>query len=196
MTDEEMKNDHVDETSDDVVFEDTAEGEGEAFSKDKIRKLREELKEAKAKEREYLTAWQRERADFLNYKKEDATRLARTGEHARERIVEDLLPVLDAYDLAFSNKEAWEKVEKNWRMGVEYIHAQLLKVLAENGVTPIETKVGDAFDANLHEPMDTVETDEEGKDHTIAAISQQGYKIGDRILRPARVKVFEYKKID
>ena len=194
MQDEEMRNEPLEEAADDVVFESTAEGEGESYSHDKIKKLREELKEAKAKEMEYLTAWQRERADFVNYKKDEVTRLARTGEYAKERVVEDLLPVLDSYDLAFSNKEAWEKVEKNWRMGVEYIHQQLLKVLSENNVTPIETKVGNTFDANLHEPIGTEETDEESKDHTISAIIQQGYKLGDKVLRPARVKVFELKK--
>ncbi len=176
--------------NDDVVFEETVEGEGEAFSKDKIKKLREDLKEAKAKEGEYLAALQRERADFINYKKDETSRLARVKEIATEQFVEELLPVLDAYDLAFSNKDAWEKVEKNWRMGVEYIHQQLLKVLAENGVTPIPAKEGDALDANLHEAIETVPTEDASQDHAISSIIQQGYKFNDRILRPVRVKVF------
>ncbi len=179
-----------DELNDDVVFEETAEGEGEALSKDKIKKLREDLKTANAERMEYLTNWQRERADFVNYKKDELARFARAVESSKERIVEDLLPVLDAYDMAFANKEAWEKVEKNWRMGVEYIHQQLLKVLADNGVTPIAVNIGDAFDANIHEPMGNEETDDAKKDHTIASIAQSGYKMGERILRPARVKVF------
>ena len=78
-------------------------------------------------------------------------------------------------------------------MGVEYIHQQLLKVLADNGVTPISVKEGDAFDANLHEPMDNVETEDEKKDHTIAVVVQSGYKMGERVFRPARVKVFTSK---
>ena len=140
-----------------------------------------------------MNNWQRERADFLNYKKDETVRLLRNREVATERFIEELLPVLDAYDMAFANKDAWEKVEKNWRMGVEYIHQQLLKVLAENGVTPIDGNVGDAFDHNLHESIESVETDDAGKDHTLAQIIQSGYKIGERILRPVRVKVFNLK---
>jgi molecular chaperone GrpE len=180
----------MNEEENDVIFEETAEGEGEAMSKDKIKKLRDELKTANAEKMENLTNWQRERADFLNYKKDELARFARASESAKERIVEDLLPVLDAYDMAFANKDAWEKVEKNWRMGVEYIHQQLLKVLADNGVTPISVKEGDAFDANVHEPVGNETTDDESKDHTIASIAQSGYKMGERVLRPARVKVF------
>ena len=78
-------------------------------------------------------------------------------------------------------------------MGVEYIHAQLLKVLAENGVTPIETKVGDMVDANLHEAMESIATEDTTQDQKIAVIIQQGYKLGERVLRPARVKVWGVK---
>ena len=184
----------VDEIIDDVVFEDTAEGEGEAMSKDKIKKLREDLKRAQTEKADYLANWQKERADFINYKKGEDDRKKQTLDYARENFVEELLPVLDGYDMAFANKEAWEKVDKNWRMGVEYIHQQLLKVLADNGISEINPNVGDTPDSNLHDMIENVPTDEESKDHTIAQIMQKGYKLGSRVLRPARVKVFEYKK--
>ncbi len=180
-----------DESEDDDVVEFVFNDDGEEDIKATLKKLRKDLRDAKAKEMEYLTNWQRERADFVNYKKEDTTRLSRVKEIATEQFVEELLPVLDAYDMAFANKDAWEKVEKNWRMGVEYIHAQLLKVLAENGVAPIDTKIGDTFDHNLHESIETIETDEQSKDHTIASITQSGYRLKDRIIRPARVKTFQ-----
>ena len=184
----------VDEIIDDVVFEDTAEGEGEAMSKDKIKKLREDLKRAQTEKADYLANWQKERADFINYKKGEDDRKKQTLDYSRENFVEELLPVLDGYDMAFANKEAWEKVDKNWRMGVEYIHQQLLKVLADNCISEINPNVGDTPDSNLHDMIENVPTDEESKDHTIAQIMQKGYKLGSRVLRPARVKVFEYKK--
>lgn len=206
MSDEIEKS--IDETPvDDVVFENTEEAGGpeyvegaeEILSKDKIKKLREELKEAKAKEMEYLTSWQRERADFTNYKKDEIERTARLITLTREKFTEELIPVLDAYDMAFANKEAWEKVDKGWRTGVEYIHAQLIKVLSENSVVEIDCKVGDKLDANIHEPVDNIPTEDESKDHTIAQIIQKGYKSGDhsnisgpgKIIRPARVKIFQ-----
>ncbi len=178
---------------DDVVFEDTAEGEGEALSKDKIKKLREDLKTAQAEKTDYLTNWQKERADFINYKKGEDDRKKQTLDFAREQFTEELLPVLDAYDMMSANKETWEKVDKGWRTGVEYIHQQLLKVLADNGVNEIAPKEGEAADSNLHDLIDTVVTDEQAKDHTVAQVMQKGYKMKERVIRPARVKVYSVK---
>ena len=181
------------EEEDDDVVEFVFNDDGEEDLKATLKKFRKDLKDAKKEKEEYLTNWQRERADFVNYKKDEATRLTRTKEVVVERFVEDLLPVLDAYDMAFSNREAWEKVDANWRMGVEYIHQQLLRVLSENGVTPIDTKVGDTFDPTKHESIETVQTEDSASDNKISAIIQSGYMFGERILRPARVKVFEAK---
>ncbi len=194
MKDEEIIEEAIEEAVDDVVFEDTVEGEGEAMSKDKIKKLREDLKKAQTEKADYLANWQKERADFINYKKGEDERKKQTLEFAREQFVEELLPVLDGYDMAFANKEAWEKVDKNWRMGVEYIHQQLLKVLADNGIMEINPVVGDIPDSNLHDMIENVETEDESKDHTVAQVMQKGYKLSGRVLRPARVKVFEHKK--
>ena len=191
---EDTMNESVEEPMDDVVFESTAEGEGEAMSKDKIKKLREDLKAAQTEKADYLANWQKERADFINYKKGEEERRKQTLEFSREQFVEELLPVLDGYDMAFANKEAWEKVDKNWRVGVEYIYQQLIKVLTDMGVVEITPKVGDVPDSNLHDMIENIETDEESKDHTIAQMMQKGYKIGNKVLRPSRVKVYEFKK--
>ncbi|MEI8130178.1 MAG: nucleotide exchange factor GrpE [bacterium] len=177
---------------DDVVFEETAEGEGEALSADKIKKLRADLKTAQTEKADYLTNWQKERADFINYKKGEDERKKQTLDFAREQFTEELLPVLDAYDMAFANKEAWEKVDKSWRMGVEYIQQQLVKVLLDNGVTEIAPKEGDLADSNIHDLIDTVPTNEVAKEHTVAAVMQKGYKMRDRVIRPARVKVYAH----
>jgi molecular chaperone GrpE len=182
--------DENEEIVDDVVFEETAEGEGEAISKDKIKKLREDLKTAQAEKTDYLTNWQKERADFINYKKGEDDRKKQTLDFAREQFTEELLPVLDAYDMMSANREAWEAVDKAWRIGVEYIHQQLLKVLADNGVSEIAPNIGDAPDSNLHDMIDTVPTTDAAQDHTIAQVMQKGYKMRERVVRPARVKVF------
>lgn len=180
------------EDTDDVV-EFVFNADGEEDLKATLKKLRKDLKEEKTKSMEYLTNWQRERADFQNFKKGESDRISQMGGYVREKMTEDLLPVLDAYDMAFANKEAWEKVEKNWRMGVEYIHQQLIKVLNDNGIEEIATKEGDVFDPALHEPMQNTETDDASLDHTIAKIIQKGYKAKDRILRPARVNIYSKK---
>ncbi len=203
MSDEEKKENEINENSgipsplsgemeDDVVeFEYNADGEEDL--KATLKKLRKSLKEEKQKSQEYLTNWQRERADFTNFKKDEMARIGRSTDSVREQFTEELLPVLDAYDIAFSNKEAWEKVEKNWRMGVEYIHQQLIKVLADNGVTEIAPKEGDPMDSTLHEPIESIETEDNEKEHTVAKLVQKGYKSSDRVIRPARIKVWAKK---
>lgn len=198
MQDEEIKKEPIveenqPETEDDIV-EFVYNDDGEEDIKATLKKLRKDVKEAQKEKQEYLTNWQRERADFLNYKKDDALRSSQIVTYTREKFTEDLLPVLDAYDMAFANKEAWEKVEKNWRIGVEYIHQQLLRVLADYGVTPMIISSTEKFNPSLHESIETVATENESEDHTIASVIQSGYMSGGKVLRPARVKVFEYKK--
>ena len=80
-------------------------------------------------------------------------------------------------------------------MGVEYIHAQLLKVLSDYGVAEIIPIKGDIFDLNLHQTMETVLTENEVDDQKVDKIIQKGYKMGERIIRPARVAILEYKKL-
>ncbi len=190
MKDEDTKNELNPEEDDDVV-ELVFNDDGEEDLKATLKKFRADLKACRKEKEEYLAQLQRERADFINYKKEEDSRFKRSIEYNQERFISDLLPVLDSYDMAFSNKEAWEKVDKNWRMGVEYIHQQILKVLAEYGVTPIEVKIGDAFDHNIHEPIENTETADVSQSNTISEITQSGYKVGERVLRPARVKVYK-----
>jgi len=159
----------------------------------KIRDLKEKLKSCEKEKQEYLDNWQRERADFINYKKDESARLHKLAAYSREEFVNELLPVLDSYDMAFSNREAWEKVEKNWRLGVEYIHAQLLKVLSENGVDEANVSEGDMFDHAIHQSVESIITDDKTKDQTIAKVLHKGYKTKEGILRPARVNVFAIK---
>jgi len=180
------------ENNDDFEFEpetDADSGSSIDFA-EKLKKLKDELKVAKAERAEYLNGWQKERADFANYKKDETERLSRAKEYTKERFVEDLLPVLDAFDMAFSNREAWEKVDKTWRGGVEYIHQQLLRILVEAGIFEIAPVEGEKINSNFHEPVESIPTEDKDKDHTVAKLLQKGYRIGDRVLRPARINVW------
>ena len=181
-----------DPSFDDVVFEESTEDGDTLPTKDIVKKLREDLKKARAEKQEYLTGWQRAKADYVNLMKDADGRLARGKELGREELADSLLPVLDAFDMAMNNKEAWESVDKNWRMGIEYIYSKLIDALRENGINVIQD-LDAKFDPMLHESIESIATLEESKDHTIAFIVQSGYKIGDRVLRPARVKIYEYK---
>jgi molecular chaperone GrpE len=112
---------------------------------------------------------------------------------ATKKFIEELLPVLDAYDMAQANKDAWEKVDKNWRMGIEYIFGQLKAILEKEGVTQ-HGKVGDEFDPHLHESMETVPVTNEAEHDKIVKVLQNGYRMHDTNLRPARVHVGRHEK--
>ncbi len=199
MDDEEKKEpleaarDDSAESDDSEMLEFEFNEDGEEDLKKTIKKLRADLKALKKEKDEYLNGWQKERADFANYKKEEDTRKAAFSEAVRERILTRFLSVLDSFNMAFANKEAWSKVEENWRKGVEYIYSQLGSVFEEYGVRPIG-EVGEDFDPNIHQSIDVVDTKKKEDEHKIAEVIQKGYKLGDRVLRPARVNVYEYKE--
>ncbi len=104
-----------------------------------------------------------------------------------------MLPALDAYTMAQGNKEAWEKVDANWRTGIEYIFNQLHAVLEKEGLI-VFGKEGEAFDPHIHESMEVIPTEEEGKENTLASVLSRGYMLGKYVLRPAKVKVFTRKE--
>lgn len=194
-----------DEVSDGILDDtvDTDDGETEDLSfeeldwvgdekkdKQKLKDLRAELKVSQKESREHLTALQRARADYVNLKKElDEVRDV-TKKKTTEKVLADFLPTLDSFDMAMGNTTAWEAVDKNWRMGVEFIYSQLKTALENNGISPID-QVGVEFDPNKHEPIETKETDDANLDHKIERIIQKGYKMGDRVIRPARVVVWK-----
>ncbi|MFH1365839.1 MAG: nucleotide exchange factor GrpE [Patescibacteria group bacterium] len=168
--------------------------DGEEDLKKTLKKFRAELKACKAEKEEYLTGWQKERADFANYRKQEDDRKATFSEAMRERILTRFLSVIDSFNMAFANKESWEKVDDNWRKGVEYIYAQMNGIFEEYGVKAIG-EVGEVFDPNIHQSIEVVGTNKKEQEHTIASIIQKGYKLGERVMRPARVNVYEYKEL-
>ena len=167
--------------------------DGEEDLKKTLKKLKNDIKELKKQKEEYLTGWQKERADFANYRKQEEDRKSMFSEAVRERILTRFLTVIDSFNMAFANKEAWNKVDENWRKGVEYIYSQMNTVFEEYGVKPVG-EVGEGFDPNIHESIEMVPTDKKENDHKVSDVVQKGYKLGDRVLRPARVNVFEYKE--
>ena len=179
-----------DEVVDDTeVLEFEYNADGEEDLKKTLKKFRADLKVANKERMEYLTGWQRAQADYANLKKGEDERLSRARSLGKESILEDIIPTLDGFDMAMANKEAWEKVDANWRTGIEYLISQLLTTLRNNGVTVID-QTNVTFDPNLYEAIENITTDDQSKDHMIASIIQKGYKVGDRIIRPARVNVW------
>lgn len=174
---------------DDVQFESEEDLESPALA---MKKLREKLKTCEKEKKEYLDGWQRMRADFANIKKDEDTRRGEMIKFAAEGLVDDLIPVLDSFSMAFSNKEAWEKVDVNWRKGVEYIYAQMYAVLESRGLTEIG-KVGEQTDPRLHVAIEEIPAPSEKEANTVSEVVQKGYRLHSKVIRPAKVKTFGHK---
>ena len=188
------KEDKIDSFQDDVYNNDI-EIEDEGSQSDIVKKLRKKLNSCQKERGEYLTGWQRSKADFINAKRSFEEEKKEYISFAKENVLEELLPVVDSFDMAFANKDAWESVDKNWRTGVEYIHSQFVTILENNGLKQIDP-LGKVFDPREHTSVEMVETDRKKEADHIAEVVQKGYRLNDKIVRSPKVKVFSYKKKD
>ena len=157
--------------------------------KEKVKDKRErEVEKWKAKAEEYLLGWKRVKADFANYKKKEGERRGEIIQFANEELILELLPVLDNFESAYRELPK-DKQNDSWAKGIGYIKDQLRGVLREMGVEEILAE-GEAFDPELHEAVEKVK-DKKGKDKGISVVEivRKGYKLGDKVIRVARVKV-------
>jgi molecular chaperone GrpE len=143
----------------------------------------ERLAEVERERDEYLNDLKRVAADFENYRK----RVARDQEglvaRAHERLVKELLPVLD--DLERALEAAAEHEEAKLEEGVRLVHRELVEALTREGLVEVETD--GQFDPHVHEAL--VSQPSEQEDGSVIEVLQKGYRLGDRVLRPARVVV-------
>ena len=147
--------------------------------------VKAQLAESQAKASEYLDGWQRSQAEFSNYKRRTDQEKAIFFQTAKADVVKRYLPVLDDLDRAMANRPT--DMNESWVNGIELIHRKLQNILDAEGIKAIEA-VGLPFDPNLHEaisqePSDSVESG------CVIAVVQQGYMLGDRVLRHAMVRV-------
>lgn len=176
------------EETEDVVIEDE-NGDGP----DAIKKLREKLALCVKEKQEYLDGWQRAKAEFINSRKRDQEANEHYLKFAKEDLILQLIPVLDSFEMAFANKEAWEKVDKNWRIGVEHIHSQLVSVLKNNNVEQINP-IGEKFDPSRDDAVEHEPVTEARFENLITKVIQKGYKLNGKIIKATKVRVGEFKK--
>ena len=156
-----------------------ADAETGSFPTDRVAELERERDE-------YLDSLQRLKAEFDNFRKRTARESAAQSARAGEALVKELLPVLD--DLERALVAAEEHEEAKLEDGVRLVHRALADVLARAGVSEIET--AGVFDPHVHEALlaQPVDGAEPG---SVVEVLQKGYRLGDRVLRPARVVVAE-----
>ncbi|MEK7208466.1 MAG: nucleotide exchange factor GrpE, partial [Patescibacteria group bacterium] len=176
------------QNQDDITLEPSEESENLKDPAEKVKQLKEQLKACQKERQEYLGGWQRARADYANSKKDEERARERLVQFANEGLIEELLPALDSFHTAFGNKEAWEKIDLNWRMGVQHIYMQLRSVLERHGISFIEPKAGEPFDPKAHASIEAVPVSEKEKDHAVLEVVQKGFRLHGKILQPAKVK--------
>jgi molecular chaperone GrpE len=148
--------------------------------------LAAKLAEAETNRDEYLALAQRVQADFENYRKRAVRDQERLVTHAHERLVRELLPVLD--DLERTLEAAERHEEAALVDGVRLVERSLRKALEKEGLVEIETD--GRFDPHVHEAMLT-QAREGAEPGTVIEVLQRGYRVGDKVVRPARVVVAE-----
>ncbi|MEN8173849.1 MAG: nucleotide exchange factor GrpE [Chloroflexota bacterium] len=156
------------------------------LSPEQIANLQASLEESESKSAEYLDGWQRSRAELTNYRK----RVERDRIQNRKNITGDLikryLPIVDDLERALTDRPTDENGAL-WADGVELIYRKMLNLLESEGVIPM-TPEGETFDPNLHEAIMQTESDDHESDQIIEVL-QRGYMIGERVLRPATVRI-------
>jgi molecular chaperone GrpE len=156
-----------------------------ASMNDRIKAEMAELMEQAAQAQDYLLGWQRERAEFANYKRRIEQQQKDSYANASGDVLKKLIPVIDDFDRALGSIP--DDIKTNpWVSGTSMIQRKMTKILDDFGVTVIDP-AGQLFDPNLHEAVTTQESDQESG--TVLEVLQKGYQMGDRLLRPALVKV-------
>jgi molecular chaperone GrpE len=158
---------------------------------EEARSLDELLAEAQTKLEEQRGAWLRALADAENARKRAQADIAQARKYAAERIVEDLLQVMDGLEAALGAAGASPDA---LRTGVELTQRQLRNAFERAGVAEVNPAPGQRFDPHRHQAMAAVESDQEP--NTVVAVLQKGYTLHDRVVRPALVSVAKAKAVE
>lgn len=148
---------------------------------EKTKKLREELNRCETEKKEYLDGWQRAKADFINYRKDDGARMEDMARFIVTGLIQDILPALDSFELGLRNNP------QNNERGLMLVHLQLLDVLKKRGLEEIAVSTGDVFNPEIHESIGEIESDIASG--AIAEEAQKGYRLQGKVIRPVRVRL-------
>lgn len=173
----------MDEQEDVVIEPEHGENIGEGKPEEKIAKMREELSSCRKEKQEYMDGWQRAKADYVNALKRFETDTKASAFRGKVRAVETLLPAFDALERAKEHSE----IPK----GFLAIARQLESAFATLGLEELG-KVGEHFDPAFHEALGQDAADSAETDNTITAVLGKGWKIGDAVIRPAKVRVAHF----
>ncbi len=148
-----------------------------------IEGLRARLEEEREKAQGFMQSWQRAAADYQNFKRRVEEDRSESARFANRALVINVLPLFDDLDRALSNVDP-ELAEATWVDGIRLIHRKFAQLIEMAGAEEIAAE-GEIFDPELHEAVAHVPGDE----NKVMAVTEKGYKLGDRLVRPAKVVV-------
>lgn len=181
------ENKEKDTENEDIFVEEEGENAQET-----VKKIRKELKICLAEKQEYLTGWQRAKADFINLRREEDEKRLDCAKFAEKKMILDFLELADSFDRLAENKEFMKKLDKNWQSGLENLYEQMMKIFKNKGVEPIES-IGTQFNPAEHEAIAEIEVDSEKQENIIIKEIKKGYRMNGAIIRPVHVKVGKFK---
>ncbi len=162
-------------------------GEGEVQRVD-AKKEESELEKCTRERDEYLAGWQRAKADFINYKKEELRRLEEVACFGSEDLIRDSISVVHSFDLALRVMEKNGDVDK----GIYLIRSQMEDVLKKRGLEKMHISPGDAYDPSLAEAILEIPSDKPSG--TVIEVMEPGYRLHGRVLTPAKVSLAKSKE--
>lgn len=165
---------------------------GEAKAEEKLKKVKNELNECRKKAEEYLAGWQRAKADFINSRRDEEKEKEAMARFANKRLLYEFLSVADSLEMGL--KEASGK-ESGLYEGLNQTLNLLLQITRGYGVSEIEA-ASQKFNPEEHESVAEEIVEAPEADGMVLEVIQKGYRIYDKVLRPAKVKVGNYKKLE
>ena len=176
-----------DESEDEQAEETSAPDGQEVEQQDPLAALQAQIETMTQERATLYDQLLRRQAEFENYRRRVDREKSETYTRARAEVLLELLPVIDNFERALASLETSGGDAESLRHGVELIHKQFKDALTKFGLEPVES-VGQTFDPHVHEAV-TIEPTDKHKENTIIEEFQRGYRLGEKLLRPAKVKV-------
>ena len=177
----------IDQDNFDLDIEIEGDGDDEATALQKLAKLRQKIKVLTAEKGEYLAGWQRAKADYLNVERLRLEEKSSLKTLVTIDILSQFIPLLDHFGLALTHPK-WSENDSSFTKGIEFIYRDLENIVSSFGVEKIEP-LGLTFDPETSEAVELVDTTNEKEDNQVLAVIKPGYRLNDKIIRPAQVKV-------
>lgn len=181
------------QTSNEKVKEDKKE------KKDKFKKELEnkekEIDELKKQLEMFKDKYYRSIADMDNQRKQYDKEYRQALKYASQNLAEQLIPSFEMFSMVIESADHLPSEVQAYVQGFDMVYRQMVQALESEGISEIKVKVGDKFDHTIHSAMETQEVDDEKLNDTITKVIRKGYKIHDRLIKPATVVVGKTKKV-